>query len=450
MLASLRKCLAPKNVIRSLVFLSLLSACAHKPTPKNTSKTKVAPAAAGVAAASVDTAATTAATYAQSNPKTNQPVSPAASLQRFSLKKSRSNYVLDSEVMMSFKNVRGRPVIQVDLPHSRGCLVSLDEEYPGYSYPEHIANSTEKIDPVVFVLKYDSRCLIDKRQAYGEQTLNVPMTSQIDLYSQITDAKLPLFKKDFESGSLKISICRFWECSEIISYKDSLSPTIFFRSEYQPPQQIDLKLAEEKKIRADVPLVEAIYGPPISVCDGRIKQVPTLNFALFLPSLSRKAAVNHQSFETDDRYIFRFYKGEIISKMKSEELAKNGEVFCSLRIIEQKPIPEKKAKKKVKPPESFEFAPIQAVAYASNLGATFYSEADKEMSPTQYFSRTFELYGSVTQQNLTISGGFCSTPHGDSPTGRQALVGDIIEHIPGVSLTTNYPAFYSEEKAKTP
>ncbi len=371
-----------------------------------------------------------------------------ASFQRFSSKKMKSNYVLDSEVIISIHNQNGQPVVQVDLPHSRGCQVTLDQEYPGFVYPEHITNSLDKIDPVVFVLKYDARCLAEKKQAYGEQTLNVPMTNKIDLYAQVIDAKLPQFKKDFESGNLKIAICRFWECSELISFKDGLTPSIFFRSEFQPPQYFDLKLGEEKKIRSDVPLVEAIYGPPISVCDGRIKQAPTLTFAMFLPSLAKKLAASHQSFESDDRYIFKFYKGNIISKLKSEELAKSGEVFCSLRIIELKSSAAKNLKVKTSVFESFEFAPIQAIAYASNLGATFYSEADKNMISTQYFTRTFELYGTVTQNSISVSGGFCSTPHGDSPMGRQVLVGDIVENIPGISLTTNYAVFSSDDKPK--
>ncbi len=362
---------------------------------------------------------------------------------RFYPKKVKANYVLDSEVTMGIKNEKGKPILQVDLPHSRGCQVTIDEEFPGNIYPEHITNAIEKIDPVVFVLKYDSKCLAEKNHIYGEHTLSVPLSNQIDIYGQIIDAKLPQFKKDFESGNVKIAVCRYWECSNLISYKDSLTPLTFFHTEYQPPQFFDLKLGEMKSIRADVPLVEAIYGPPVSVCDGRIKQAPTLNFALFLPSLPKKLAANHQSYAGDDRYIFRFYKGNIVSKEKAAELAKSGQVFCSLRIIEQRDKTVKKPKEKTDS-DTFDFAPIQALAYASNLGATFYSEADKALISTQFFSRTFELYGTLAEQNVIVSGGFCSTPHGDSPMGRQVLVGDIVEHIPGVTLTTNYPAFYSK------
>ena len=179
----------------------------------------------------------------------------ANTILKFSPKKVKANYVLDSEVIMEIRNEKGRPIIQVDLPHSRGCQVTVDEDYPGYIYPEHITNSTEKIDPVVFVLKYESKCLAEKNHTYGEQTLNVPWSSRIDLYSQVIDSKLPQFRKDFESGNLKIAVCRYWECSELISFKDTLQPLTFFRSEYQPPQFFDLKLGEEKKIRPDVPLV---------------------------------------------------------------------------------------------------------------------------------------------------------------------------------------------------
>ena len=90
------------------------------------------------------------------HPSTSPTATPT--LQRFSSKNLKANYVLDSEVMMSIKNLKGRPVIQVDLPHSRGCQVTLDEEYPGVVFPEHITNSPEKADPIVFVLKYDSHC----------------------------------------------------------------------------------------------------------------------------------------------------------------------------------------------------------------------------------------------------------------------------------------------------
>ncbi len=359
--------------------------------------------------------------------------------QRFNVKDKSNYYVLDSEVTLSIASVKGQPVIQVDLPRSKGCQVYMDEQYPGYVYPEHITNNLEKLDPVVFVLKYESRCLEDRLHTYGQQIPLTPITSQINLYNQVMDSKLAKFKSDFESGNLKIAVCRYWDCSELISFKDSLQPKIFFRSEYRPPQIVDLKLSEMKPIRNDVPLVEAIYGPPVPVCDTRLKQPPTLSLSLFLTSMPKKMASSHQEFPEDNRYIFKFYKGQLISKEKADALAKNGEVFCSLRVIEAK-APNKK------PADSFDFAPIQAIAYASNLGATFYNETDKDLVLTQYFSRTFELYGQITQNQISLSGGFCSTPHGDLPSGRQVLVGDIIENIPGVSLTTNYPQFYSNSK----
>ena len=349
----------------------------------------------------------------------------------------KAEYVLDSEVTMTIGNAKGRPIIQVDLPRSRGCQAWIDETYPGNVYPEHITNNTEKIDPVVFVLKYDSRCMKQNLIVNGPQVPPTPLTSQIDLYAQIIDSKLPQFKKDFEGGNLKIAVCRFWDCSELISYADSLKGTIFFRSEYKPPQLIDLGLAESKPIRMDVSLADAIHGPPVAICDGHIRQYPTLSFTFFLPSLPKKMAATHSTNGEDNRYIFRFHKGNLITKEQSDQLAKKGEVFCSIRIVESK-------KSKFAPTDSFDSAPSQAIAYGSNFGATYYTEADKDLFATHYFSRTFELYGNLTQQNFTLSGGFCSTPYGDLPGGRQALVGDIIEHIPGVTLLTNYPGFYAK------
>jgi hypothetical protein len=353
--------------------------------------------------------------------------------------KEKSNYVLDSEITLSIANVKGHPIIQVDLPRSNGCQIWLDQEYPGVVYPEHITNNVEKLDPMVFVLKYESRCMNERRATFGDQSPLMPHTSQINLYNQIIDSKLEKFKSDFESGILKIAVCRYWECSDLISYQDSLQPKIFFRSEYKPPQTIDLKLAELKPIRNDVPLVEAIYGPAGSVCDGRLKQGPTLAMSLFLSSMPKKLASSHQEFPNDYRYIFKFYKGQLITKEKANALAQAGEVFCSLRVIETK-------SKSAQPIDAFEFAPIQAIAYASNLGATFYNESDKSLLLTQYFSRTFELFGKITQNQITLSGGFCSSPHGDLPNGRQIFISDLIEHIPGVTLSTNYPGFYLNSK----
>ncbi len=355
---------------------------------------------------------------------------------RFSSKKIKAEYVLDSEVTMTISNTKGRPIIQVDLPHSRGCQVWIDQDYPGNVYPEQITNNVEKIDPIVYVLKYDSRCMKDKMITDGTQYPSTPMTSQIDLYAQIIDSKLPQFKKDFESGNLKIAVCRFWDCSELISFNDSLKPMTFYRSDYQPPKFVDLSLGEAKPIRSNIPLVQAIHGPPVDVCDGQIKQFPTLSFTLFLPSLSKKLVSSSSGTATDTRYIFRFHKGQLISREQGDELARKGEVFCSVRVVEQK-------SPKAAAVESFEFAPLQAIAFASNFGATYYSEKDGDLLATRYFSRTFELYGNINQQNFAVTGGFCSTPKGDLPSGRQVLVGDIVENIPGVSLLTNYPPFYA-------
>lgn len=354
--------------------------------------------------------------------------------------KPESSFVLDSEVIVYTKIENSKPVIDIQLPHSRNCPVYLAQDYPGYIYPEFINNSVEAEEPLVFVLHYDHNCMSEVQKKMGEQRAFEPITSRIDLYSQIRDEKDKEFKEKFLQGKIKISICRYFECSPLVGINEFRNPSLIFKTEFIPPKLISLNLNVLKKINPKTSLADAVFGTRASVCEGVLQQRPTLIMSLLSSPIDLKNAWSKQEFDLDTRYILRFYKGKIINRSEMVDIMKRGEVFCSLRVHvpKFKNIPNEKMAKKNK----INMVILDTKIVRSSVAPSFYRKEDQDLLAFQYFSRSFELAEAdqikFANQTAYISGGFCSSPNEDKASGREVRIQDIYDNIPGVEIQTNF------------
>jgi hypothetical protein len=251
-----------------------------------------------------------------------------------------------SNVTIKGATVNGQPAIQVQIPNSPDCPVNLyrystDSEFPIFNEAEDINKNSDDTKTMAFGVWYDRDCYLN-----SSKTTPINLVRNFDINREIFSKTIfSKFKKSFDTGHLKISLCiqefapgdyeQSQICSTPLSKDDTTTSIVAYHSNFVTPKPVNLALTSPKPVKLDFSISRDYLGPSLEAGQSFVKS-PTLSgdMASFVLDVN---AGNSETWSFDNggvRYDYYFLDGKLvkISDVKSA-MKKGARSYCGMTFL---------------------------------------------------------------------------------------------------------------------